>query len=217
MSRGALRRLFAGTATLSVLGSLVACIAGCAQERVVRVRGGLYGMPGSETGLGEGVAVGPARGTTLESVVDEYYGGRSQLSIGEPIEGRPNRRQLEDGSVFLVSRSPADLIRHLFDTVVDSEWDLLYDQLISEETKDNYRQSDRDPIDAARFIREHRADFVALLRVLGTGQNSPGVEFRSLGGNVFRMRVLDARDFGQKFDRMDVKIEDGRFVLLMVS
>ena len=216
MTGGARRRLLAGTAILGAVGSLAWAV-GCAQERVVRVRGGLYGMPGSETGLGEGVAVGPARGTTLESVVDEFYGGRSQLSVGEPIEGRPNRRLLEDGSVFLVSRSPGDLIRHLFDTVVDSEWELLYDQLISEETKDNYRQADRDPIDAARFIREHRADFVALLRVLGTGQNSPGVEFRSLGGNVFRMRVLDARDFGQKFERMDVKIEEGRFVLLMVS
>lgn len=189
---------------------------GCAsEERIVSVRGGLYGVPGAQSNIGL-TARPVSAGTSIENIVDRYHGGSQQLEVGEEVEGWPNRRRLDDGSLFLISRSPGDLVVHLFETTIDGDWELMYSQLIAEEAKDNYRQANRDPEEIIRFLREHRVDFVTLLRHLNYGEHSPGVRLIPLPGNLYRLDVPTAREKMQRFSTMEMVLEDGRMKLLLV-
>lgn len=191
-------------------------LSGCVEERVVQVRGGLYGLPGAQSQRQAGERLG-ASTVSVQGVVDQFYGGRNQLEIGEPVEGWPNRRMLDDGSLYLISRSPGELIRHLYETTIDGDWELMYDQLIAEEAKDNYRQANRDPMDIIRFLRENRVEFVALLRLMGNGENTPGVDFIPLGPQRYRLNAPSAKEFDQRFSTMDMVLEEGRMVLLVIK
>jgi hypothetical protein len=206
-----------GARTMACAAAIALLVTGCAtEERVVQARGGLYGLPGSRSAITPGQRLGQST-VRVQDVVDQYYGGLDQLQIGEPVEGWPNRRKLQDGSLYLVSRSPGELIRHLFETTVDGDWELMHDQLIAKQAKENYIQAGRDPLDIVRFLRKHRADFVQLLRLMGNGEHTPGIDFTPLGPQRFRLHSDSAREFGQRFSTMEVVIEDGRVVLLLVK
>lgn len=199
-----------------MLLAIAAPLIGCAtEERIVAVRGGLYGVPGADSNIGLSARPVTAS-TTLENIVDRYHGGSAQLEIGEEVEGWPNRRRLDDGSLYLISRSPRELVTHLFETTIDGDWELMFSQLIADEAKDNYRQANRDPQEIIRFLRKNRVEFVALLRHLSYGEHSPGVRFTPMRGNLYRLDVPLARETRQRFSTMEIVLESGRMKLLVV-
>jgi hypothetical protein len=207
MNRPALAALL-----LALTPSLLGCMT---EERVIAVRGGLYGVPGAQSN--RGLSAQPvSAGVTVQDIVERHHGGNEQLEIGEEVEGWPNRRRLEDGSLYLISRAPRELVIHLFETTIDGDWELMFDQLIANEAKDNYSQANRDPQDIIKFLREHRVDFVTLLRHLNFGEHSPGVEFIALPGNLYRLEVPLAREARQRFSTMEMVLEDGRMKLLLI-
>lgn len=207
------RRPTRAGAALALVGTavLLASLAGCHTERrVVAVRGlNLADIPGAEGGVR---AEGPRRsvgGTSWEAVLSRG----APPPPGRPIDDDPLRRELPDGSVHLVSRSPGQLLQHLLETLQRDEMDLLYDQLLSEYTKEYYRDRGEDPRERLDYIRDNAVAIRELLLSMPMADATPGASFVKQGRNSFRLEAPGAEWTGKKFTSISMRIENRRFVL----
>lgn len=190
---------------------------GCVEERVVAVRGGLQNLPGAVGGVRPDVA--PNKDAeSLEGRWDRILAGYGdpQADLEGTVE-RPRRSIDQFGNVTLILRSPSDVLWHLYWTIQLQEWDLLYEQVISERLKRNYVERFREPEDALVFIQRHRREVIAVLVLLPGAELTPGAQFRSIGPSAFRITVPDGAAKDAKFSSVDVIIEDGIFRLLLIN
>ncbi len=182
---------------------------------MVAVKGGLGGLarlPGATSNLPLD-AVGPS----AEDSTERWRELLGDTAPGEPVEGHALRRRLEDGTVVLVSRSPRELILHLYETLRDNELELLEEQVISQRAKQAYLASRKSPKDAVAWLVKHRKDVEELLATMPAGEQTPGVFMKPLGNNAFRLNSADAAALGLKLRRVDVVVEQGRFRLLTIQ
>ncbi len=203
---------------IGVIGLVCASAIGCEQQvRVVDVRGGLQNIPGAEGGVRPDPPPGGERPVpgTRPRTHDGSYAAFLEAAYGpppgEPIEGEPLRRELPDGSVHLVSRSPAQLIAHLTDTLQAQEHDLLFEQLIADSSKVALRDRGRDERAAVEFLTANEAEVRRLLLALRAGADTPGARFENRGNNRFEITARIGAD--RRFNTLRMRIEGGRFVL----
>lgn len=191
--------------------------AGCTYERVVSVRGGLYGLPGAQGGLQPEADPG-APSTRAESRWDNLLARFPGQEAPPPVDSAPTlRRTRDDGSVELISTSPNHVMYHLTQTLISKEYDLLLEQVISERTKQNYEDRGLDPTDAVKFLVKHEKDIARLFATMPMGEQTPGVFTEVIGPNMFRLRASSIVAPDLRFTAMDVIIERGRFRLLVIG
>lgn len=193
-----------------LLGSLYAVsMPGCMERRIIAVRGNnIAALPGAQGGIKPDV---PRQRVT--STWESILTADAPPPPGMPIEGEPNRRVLPDGSVHLVSKSPRHLVAHLRDVIQRDEMDLLYEQLLSEHTKEWYRNRGRDPREAIEYIERNATEMRELLMDLPMGEGTPGARFENAGRNAFRLRAPGAAWSDKRFTTIAMRIERRRFVL----
>jgi hypothetical protein len=219
--------------------SHIACMAlacllnlGCqSEERVISARGGLYGLPGAQSGIIEAapdnskpnansqVASGP-----WDNVLRAFPGYEAPATptddpSAEPLsrgEALGLRRVNRDGSVTLFARSPSDVMYHVMTTLENKEYELLLDQVIAEGTKSEYRNRGRDPNEAVEYLVKRRDDIAALFATFPMGDQTPGVQMQSIGRNIFRLTAPVAMTQELRLHTFDVVIERGQFRLLMI-
>lgn len=216
---------------LIILLALTACglLAACESEpRIVAARGGLFGLPGAQSGLDEEAASAAAPATTRassqwESVLRSFPGyepppdpATINPDAGTRGESLGLRRNNPDGSVTLFARSPADVMYHLMTTLDAKEHDLLLDQVIADQTKAEYRRRGRDPREAVDFLAKRRSDIAALFATFPMGDQTPGVRMDSIGRNAFRLSAPVAMAQELRLHSFDVVIERGNFRLMMI-
>lgn len=185
---------------------------GCAsREEVVSVRGGLYGLSGSQSQR-EGISIARSSGGFAQLL------GEEEDAEGYDALSEAGYLRLEDakGNITLISRSPTHLIHHLRETLVAEETELLLEQVLSERTKQNYRARGRDPMEAVEFLARNRSHVLEFLAQLPMGERTPDVLQEPIGRNMFRYRVGSAVMLGLKFDTLDVIIEERSFRLLLI-
>jgi hypothetical protein len=209
---------------------LLACLPACT-ERVVGSRGILTDIPGAEGGErpeveGESAAQSP-RNAEWEAVLSPYRkepdlaGGTKEGKKGDglgPKEIAPLRMQRRDGSIALISNSPANVMYHLTQTLASGELELLYDQVLSEASKVEYRKRARDPREAVAWLAKRQEDIGALFAAMPLAEQTPGVSMTNIGRNRFRLSVEPdvAQGMSLRLTAMDVIIEEGHFRLLMI-
>ena len=201
----------------------VVCVApvllsGCMEERVVAVRGGLQNMPGAVGGIrpdrpdsGESGGIASNRWSRYL----EAYGDPHAKLTGS--EEDPRRHIDEFGNVTLIMRSPADVLYHTYWTIQRGEWEILYEQVISDRLKRNYVEHFKDPEESVRFLRRNRQDVQQLLEVLPGAEMTPGALLSTVGPLAFRITASPEQTHGKKFKSVDVVIEDGVFRLLLIK
>lgn len=210
-------------------GCLCSLLSACAEERVVAVRGGLYGLPGAQSGFeAEPSDVTPSGpvvrdSNQWESVLRAFPGyepppaaGAIDPAANSPGESLGLRRTNPDGSITLYSRTPADVMFHLMTTLQAKEYDLLLDQVIADATKTEYRRRGLDPRDAIDFLSRRKDDIAALFATFPMGDQTPGVRMESIGRNTFRLSAPVAMAQELRLHSLDVIIERGNFRLLMI-
>ncbi|MFM9957306.1 MAG: hypothetical protein ACKVZJ_04470 [Phycisphaerales bacterium] len=199
-----------------MLAAIAVLLGACqTEEKVVSVKGGFGGLarlPGASSQLPLD-AVGPSAADST----DRWSQLLGKDNKGKPVEGHALRRELDDGGVLLVARSPRELIVHLYETLRDNELELLEEQVISQRTKQAYMAERKTPKDAVAWLVEHREDVEALLATMPAGEQTPGVLMKPLGNNAFRLSSADAPSLGLKLRRLDLVIEQGRFRLLTIQ
>lgn len=187
-------------------------LAACEQERVVSVKGGLSGLgklPGAASNIPESAYEKPTDGDRFQKLLDKDQ-------PGQPVEGKPLRRQLDNGEIYLISRSPRELISHLYDTLQNDERALLESQVLAERTKRAYRAAGKPPADAADWIFRNRKWIEDLIAAMPAGEQTPGVFMKPLGDNAFRLTLNGSELLDLRYKALEVVIEEGRFRLLMI-
>lgn len=193
---------------------IAAIAAGCTPTtRVVAVRGGLQNIEGAEGGIRPDGGGTPRRADDLRSVAARLYGPLP----GVPVDGLELRRELENGDIVLVTRSPGELVFHLRRTIRDEEWDLIYDQLLSEHLKEAYAERDMDPRESVEFIKRYARDIVQLLSMVPAGDQTPGADFQRLGRNAYRLTIPGGKANETTFHSMDIVFENRQFLLRMLN
>ncbi len=196
---------------LSLILLALAAVACAPRERVISVRGGLIGIPGASGGhRGASTA---RTGAGFENILADESDIEAYDSLSE---AGYLRLKDDDGNIILVSRSPAHVVFHLRETLVSEEVDLLYSQVLSERTKQNYRSRGMDPMLAVEYLARNRNAVLDFLATIPMGEKTPGVLHESIGRNMFRYKSGGAVAMGLKFSAMDVIIEDKNFRLLLL-
>lgn len=212
---------------------MLVLVCGCAEERVVKVKGLMEGIPGAEGGWSKDLAreegaSAPARGM-WEPLLGEFEKGKAvegaegeegAKAAGDGVETRAIaaglRKVNKDGSVLLVSKSPSDVMYHVMSTLRNKEHSLLFDQVLSEMTKAEYLRRGMEPRDAVKWLAKHEGDIADLFSTLPMGEQTPGVYMESIGRNMFRLEAPVAMRGEVRLTRFDVVIEKGEFRLLMI-
>ncbi|MCA9293069.1 MAG: hypothetical protein KDA20_04570 [Phycisphaerales bacterium] len=191
---------------------LLALCAACTEERIVSVRG-MANLPGAEGGI----RADDARGTRAPQTWEQVLGESLPPIEGTPVEGKPFRFRTPDRKIVLQSYAPRQLMIHLAETLRAGETDLLYEQLLSNETKDAYRARGMDPHDATTFLTEHVEGVMRLLSLFPLGEQTPGVALQPLGRGAYRLESTGGLSEGHTFRSIDMVFERGGFRLLMLN
>lgn len=195
------------------VGALVVGVGGCQTERrVVAVKGGWSGLallPGAQSELPKEALAPPESGDRWNKILPADLPGK-------PVEGRPLRRELDDGSVYLVARSPKDVIVHLYETLQEEEYELLEKQVLAERTKKAYQAEGKNPREAVAWLVRNKSDVEALIGVMPAGEQTPGVFMNPIGQNAFRLTSSGLAVMDLRYKTIDVVLEEGKFRLLMI-
>jgi hypothetical protein len=204
--------------TLAFSLSLFAlALIGCEAERkVISVRGGLAGIEGAQGGdLAQSTNTRTPRSKAYAEVVASQ---RQQVETDDTtIDPRSIRIPHEDGSVTLIMTSPRHVVMHLRQTLTLQEPELLYEQVLSEEAKKEYRRNDLDPHEAVEFLMKNRREVLKMLQRMPQGELSPGMFLTKIGKNAYRLEVRGASAQGLSFRRLDVIWEHGVCKLLSIG
>ncbi len=185
-----MNRLVLTAVCVSVLISLSAC----RYERVVSQSGLLTGLEGAESSI-------PAK--RRANMLPDF--------LRTPEQGI--RVEDEDGEVTLYSKSVRQLMIHLTTSIANGERELFLDQLLSEKTKREFIDRGLDPGMAFDELVRRQRDAGRLFYFMPMGEYTPGVDYRSIGQNIFRLRLPSATHEGLYWIGIDVVFEDLNFKL----
>lgn len=162
---------------LAVAGS--GGVVGCAEETtVISEHGLLLGLPDAERG-GK-----PAKATGL--------GGNPMETVGDTdlIRTTPT------GERIIICQSPRHVLlltRQLLASNEPADGVLLYNQLVSDDTKRRAIMEGEDPTRILEYFRENRADILELLAAMPMGELSPDVAYEPVddgsGKDRARLRI----------------------------
>jgi hypothetical protein len=200
-------------ALVGVILSGVFCNA--CQEKVVAVRGGLQNMPGARGGVRVEASEETAPGKNYERLLSKYNTYDDELV---PDENHPLRLvdPHDPERVTLVMHSPQHVVIHLHETLQNGELDLLYDQVLSDRLKRNYRELLKDPHEAVDYLVKNEKAVRRLIATMPAADQTPGLSLRPLGDNMYRIQAPGNGSLDMKFQKLDLVLEDGQFRLLLI-
>jgi hypothetical protein len=194
-----------GLARLAALGAVVwLCwmggTGGCQpEEKVLRYKPFLANVPGAQTRM---PTVGP-----------KYEGFRDPTAVPDDKVVRQN----PDGSVTLVAKSIRQLMILVQKTLAEDRDDLLYEQVVSEEAKQQYRDKGKEPLEILAYLKEHRQDISTLFSRMPFGEQSPNVILDQPGNRTFHLKLTGLATKGSNFHHLWAIMEHGTWKLLWVE
>lgn len=173
---------------------ILLCANACTYERVVSQSGLLVGLDGAESQI-------PAKRKSRP--LPDF--------LRTPAEGI--RIEEEDGTVILYSKSVRQLMAHITTTVADDEEELFLEQLLAKRTRDEFLERGLDPALAFEELKRRQRDIGRLFYFMPMGEFTPGIDFRSIGPNVFRVRLPSRTHEDLHWIGLDVVFEDYNYRL----
>jgi hypothetical protein len=125
------------------------------------------------------------------------------------------REELDDGSVVLRALLPEHVLANTLECIRNSEYELLWDQMLSERTKLAYEEQNEGVEEFAAFFREHRRELARTLNRMLVGLTAHEVVVENAGNGVTVCRFWPqvAADF--KFKHVSMVNEQGLKLLLI--
>jgi len=148
-----------------------------------------------------------AQGDTAAIIPDEEQRTYFELPESEIVVEKP------DGSRELLARNGRHLMVHVYNCLMDMERELFVDQVLSDETKAEFRERGFDPADAFERLLAMEDDIVLLFSLMPNGERSPGVLYRPVGGRVFRVELTGPQASGLALAGFDMVMERGNWKL----
>lgn len=197
----------------AVAFAALACLASCHEYRIeYHTRPDFY-EKASPTAL-------PDEVTLEDGTVIKYRTAGAQSSYGrtgkeqhEPLQIREER---DDGKVILRNLLPEHVLMNALACVQKQEWQLMWDQLLADETKAKYEEAGQGVNEFTEFFQTHRHELAATLNRMVSGMAQQHVAFRTQGAYTrCQIRPQFAEPF--KYKTVDVVKEKNQYKLLMIQ
>lgn len=148
---------------------------------------------------------------------------RQNATAGPPAEKIELRKVADGGDVVLRSLMPEHVVAHVLTSIRREEYDLLWDQVLSERTRMAYEAEGGGYEGFLDFMYDHERDLARMFTRMSLSLRTTDVVRQKLGGGVtrlqFRPQVIYSRDgsriFGE-FDGIDVIREEFEVKLLRI-
>ncbi|MFT3685341.1 MAG: hypothetical protein QM783_10515 [Phycisphaerales bacterium] len=183
-------------------------LAGCAEEvTIISENGMLIGLPDAKRG-GEQTRDKSLGVSPMETVAD-----------AELIRSTPT------GERFLVCQSPRHVVilfRKLLSSSDEADGVLMYNQLVSDDTKRRAVMEGEDPHRILEYFKDNRSDILDLLAAMPMGELSPDVAYEPVddgsGKERARLRIRSSLNRKLQFTQLWVQKEGrGQYRLLWVK
>lgn len=197
--------------TSLLLGALALAAASAGCYRVERSRQGSF-----SAALGGKV---PPSETLADGTVRIWEDGRPASERPKPEGGaEPLRLRQEnpDGTVTLRAWQPQDVIANLLTCLRNQEYELFWDQLVADATKQEYELQGRPDgrAEFAEFCRRNRGELAATANRMLLGFTRRETLLESRGHGVIRLRLYPQIAEGHRFTSADViRQQDGMRLL----
>lgn len=182
----------------ATLAGVLACAlmtsAGCIEERIVSAKGLLIGLPGAESKLPGGARTTPRA-----------------AALATPASGI--REELEDGTVILHAKSIQHLMTHIVHAIQNDEEDLFAEQILCDQTLEEFRQRRVDPRLGFREVVRRQRDVFKLFNAMPFGESTPGLFLETIGRNEFRLAIPRSGVGDLKWVGIDAVYERGNYRL----
>ena len=142
----------------------------------------------------------------------------SNPKASQDQENRPItiRDQSDSGEILLTSYSPEHVLSHIKRGIRLREYDLLWKQVLSQETREAYAREGGDFDDFAGFCEENRSDLMQFLNRVGFGIYSSDVIQESFGSTGLRIRLHPNLASQFKYTELEITRESNQLRWLMI-
>ena len=176
-----------------------ATLAGCQpEEKIVRYNPFLANVPGAET------QTKPV-GNRFENYTDP-----STLPGDKTVITNP------DGSVTLLARSVRHMMMNIQLCLEHEDDQVLYDQVISDQTKQEFQAQGKDPHQAVEFIKTNRDDIMTLFSRMPFGEQSPNIILKQPARRTILLEVTGLAAKDMRFTQLWAVMEKGNWKLLWI-
>jgi hypothetical protein len=117
------------------------------------------------------------------------------------------------GEIELVALQPKQVINTTAWALQNRRYDLLLDQVVSDETKADYAAAGRDPVEAIEWMVANEAEIYKLFNLFTTQGMS---RMDAIGGRRMRFRLYGTRATLLSITTMDVVREDRKWKLAVI-
>ncbi len=126
------------------------------------------------------------------------------------------REQAPDGSTILRALLPQDVLANTLTCLRNREYELLWEQMLSQQTKSSYEAEGQGAEEFAAFFEKHRTKLAATVSRMLLGLNANEVLVENLGGGHIRCRFHPHVGRNFKFKIVEMVSEQGGLRLLMI-
>jgi hypothetical protein len=202
-------------ATISA-GWLLATLAGCESYRVEYHTRPAYMM--NAAGLQDNDEVTLEDGTKI--VYSTRHASPTDVARtgGEPRSDRYRiRDETEDGEVELRALLPQHVLANMLTCLRNEEYELIYDQLLSDRTKREYEMRGQGPEQFEAFCATNRLELAATLTRMLLGLANGDAFMKNVGGSVVRFYFHPRIAPQFRYKTVEVIAEGGGLKLLMIK
>ena len=126
------------------------------------------------------------------------------------------REEFEDGSIVLRARVPEQVLANTLTCLRNQEYELLWEQLLSERTKRSYELQGKGVEDFANYFAQRRNDLAKTINRMMLGIPRNEVVMENLSGGVIRIRFHPQVGRLFRFKTVDVVSEGPGLKLMMI-
>lgn len=190
------RRLLKATVGGAMIASCMMFAGGCATEtKIVKTKPWFAGLQNAE---GNTRAIG---------VENEFTNSAFEAPEDKIVI------ENEDKTKTLIAKNGRHLMIHIYTTLMEYDRQLFTDQVLSNMTKQEFRDRGLDPASAFDMLQKQEDDIVTLFGIMPQGERTPGYLMEPQGNGVFRVRVHGRRAEGLKVVGFDMVMEGGNWKL----
>lgn len=195
------------------LGIAAMMAAGCEPYRIEHREVPGYYYQASEREIPERVTMDD--GTVLVFKPREVS---SPLMESAAAGGKPftMREELPDGTIVLRAILPEHVMAHTITCLLNEEYRLYFDQVLSTRTKDTYVDQEQAYEEFAGFLRRNRRDMLITMHRMLSGLTGRDTVLENAPGGILRCRLRPQAARGFKFRNLDMASEDGQLKMVFI-
>lgn len=177
-----------------------ALLAGCqSEQRIVRYNPFLANVPGAQTQM-------EAVGERFENFQDP---GK--------VEGDKTLIENPDGTVTLIAKNVQHLMRNMQLCIEHQDDAVMLEQVISNQTKQQFQAEGRDPQEAVEYIKENWGEISKLFSRMPFGEHSANVILQQPAKRTRVLELTGLATKGMQFTELWAVMEKGNWKFLWVK